>query len=116
MIEKYDFHRINPDNILKTEASFRQDTHILMLFEESNDSMIQNFRRYGSLPHRTRTLPTIITPDTTDIARQSDEVIALKTQYAAILGQTKAYTRRIALHDTEQIALYRVISELSNSK
>ncbi len=38
-------HRINPENIEKTERSFRHDTGILDRFLESRDKYIQAFRR-----------------------------------------------------------------------
>jgi hypothetical protein len=116
-LSEHDMYRINPDNIPKTETSFKHDTGIIMRFQESSDPIIRDFRLNGVPKKITRILPNISgESDSTIDTKQSNRVIELKNTYAKLLGESRQSTRVIPLDVIEKMILDSLISLSSEWK
>ncbi len=109
-LRENDLYRINPNNIPKTETSFKHDADIIRRIQESKDQFIRDFRLHG--------VPKVITPVLPDIREntanniQSIQLWSIKRQYAQLLWQIKQYTRNIPLHEIEILALKNTLKDI----
>lgn len=115
-IGEHDRYRINPDNIPKTEASFRQDADLMRRFQESPNLKIQEFIIHGRLARVTQELPNPTMLDGISKKNQTKEVMDLKAEYASVLGRISPFIRHISLTEIEELVLAKTLDELNNSK
>ncbi len=110
LIGKHDLYRINPDNIPRTESSFRHDSSIIDRFQESPDVIIRDFRLHGVPKMKTLTFIDIPEEGTID-KKELLELFALRNEYARYIWQLRQYTRNIPIATIEKMILARIIDE-----
>lgn len=109
-----DLYRIDPNNLAKTESSFKHDSDIIRRLRESTDPIIRNFRLHGVPESITTTLPEIQEHIPNRISPK--EIKAKKNEYAALLWQSKQFSRNIPLRIIEQVALGNTLRDIENKK
>lgn len=113
-LRENDLYRINPNNIAKTESSFRHDADIIRRFQESTDSVIRDFRLHGIPKKSTNQLPDIW--DNIPNKIQLEQVWAIKKQYAVLLWSINQHMRVLPLHDIEKLALEKTLKDIEEWK
>jgi energy-coupling factor transporter ATP-binding protein EcfA2 len=109
---KNDLYRINPDNRIKTEASFHHDADILRRFQESQDPYIKNFRLHGTHSIKTRVLS-----EWSNLGGEEDKKVNLdrasqRIAYAALVWKTKHSNRQVSLIEIENSELQHILANL----
>ncbi|MBP9779722.1 ATP-dependent RNA helicase [Candidatus Gracilibacteria bacterium] len=109
---KNDLYRINPDNRIKTESSFRHDADILRRFQESQDSYIKNFRLHGI-----HSLKTKVLTESSVEERKEDQKLNLdradqRIAFATLVGKTNSSNRQVSLSEIENYELHIILANL----
>ena len=78
-----DLYRIDPNNLAKTESSFKHDSDIIRRLRESTDPIIRNFRLHGVPEEVTQVLPDV--RESVSNAISPRILRSKKTEYTAFL-------------------------------
>lgn len=118
-LEKHDLYRINPKNIARTEASFRDDADILRRFQDSPDPGIRMFRLKWIPTKVTEVLDGTIVEATIwrelNASHPEQEINQLRSHYKQLMGEIKLYSRPIALGQIEAFALRKRIEDIATT-